>query len=96
MRKPLQLKLRQYAVHMIDLNSYVDEISGSKASEKMVRWNGMKFCLTVSQINVSGKRMFRGFILNLLIKKSVYMFKRIYILEYIYEGVVELYYLKTY
>ena len=55
----------------------------------------MKFCLTACQTSVAAKNMFKGLIVNPLLIKSINMFERMEILEYIYEGVVELSYKKS-
>ena len=79
-RKPRELKVRRYAYRMINLNEYLAVFPESKSSEKIAD--------TEFQMSGSGNLTYRVLIVNLF-KRTVNIFERMEIAEYIYEGVVE-------
>ena len=84
-----KLKVICYSDCMIDLNEHLAYFPEGKAGGNLVKLNWIKYFWKVCQMDVSSKRMYRGFTSKLSILKSVYIFY-----ETIYEGAVENSYLK--
>ena len=69
-RNPRKLKVRCYAACLIGLNEYFYVVTGSKGSDKIGEIELNEILFNSMQNGWSKKRMCRGFIVKLLLKKS--------------------------
>ena len=88
--KPITIKVRLYAVRLIDLNAYLDSFQGEILYDKFYLTELNDIILNIMS-NIWYKQAYvQGFDYeSILFKKDVNMFERMEVVESIYEGVVE-------
>ena len=96
-RKPHILKVRHYAVSLIDFNKYLDLFLGGELSEKIGVMEMNKILLNMMLNSWIKQAYVHQFDCDsTTFKKAVNMFEHIEIANYIYGGVVEPSYKKNY
>ena len=88
-RNPCELKAISYAVYLIDLNDYLDNIQGEKASDKIGDTEINKIILNILQSVWSKQEYMQGFYCETITKKYVNRFERMEFADKCFEGVVE-------
>ena len=92
MRNPCGLKVISYAARLIDLKKYLALFSEANLAEKIGETELTKILFNSMPNSLSKQAYVKIFdCTSITFKKTVNIFEHMYIVEYIYEGVVEPY-----
>ena len=88
--KPHSIRVRRYAVRLIDMNEYLASLRGETLSDKIGVTELNEIILNIMTNSWSKQAYVQGFDCEYtLFKKAANIFEHLEIAEYIYEGVVE-------